>query len=268
MHRKNIILIVLSFLFGISTSFMNLDGENVNKNVSTTGNLSFSITTSTTGLNFAPKHVVAVWIEDESGDFVKTLKVRANYQINYLYQWKNSSSSNTVDAITGATLTSHQTHNLTWDCTDVSGNVVIDGTYKIRVEFSEKNGQGPYTQYTFIKGATSNELNPADETYFKDVSIVYTPDATTVEDVDASDFVSIYPNPASDFVVLSCKKPINGITIYNMLGQAIDADIVKNNQFEYRISFKKEISSGVYFYKLNLQGASKVGKFLIEFNRL
>ncbi|MFZ4741786.1 MAG: hypothetical protein ACOYLE_11540, partial [Bacteroidales bacterium] len=40
-------------------------------NAQTTGNLTFSVTTTSTG-SFSPRHVIAIWIEKSDGTFVKT----------------------------------------------------------------------------------------------------------------------------------------------------------------------------------------------------
>jgi len=66
----------------------------------------------------------------------KTLKKRAANREQYLYTWRATSNQNVVDAVTGATLSSHETHRVTWDCRDTAGAVVPDGDYRIRVEFT------------------------------------------------------------------------------------------------------------------------------------
>lgn len=141
----------------------------------TEGTLTFSIETMSNGGNYAPKHVLAIWIEDGSG-FVKTRKLRADRRKQYLYTWKDRSGQNTVDAVTGATLSSHQLHTITWDGTDVNGNVVPDGDYKVRVEFTDAHAQGPLYSLTFAKGAEEVNLSPANSGKFKNISLAWKPD--------------------------------------------------------------------------------------------
>ena len=83
--------------------------------------------------------------------------------------------ANVVDAITGATLTSHTTHNVSWDCLDLDGNIVPDGEYTIWVEFTEKHAQGPLYSLNFTKGPDAQIFTPSDETYFKDIELEFTP---------------------------------------------------------------------------------------------
>jgi len=153
--------------------FMSLAGTDQIKATSS-GELSFTVRTVTQNGNFAPKHVLAIWIEDTDG-FVKTRLRMANQRKQYLYTWVAASNYNVVDAITGSTLTSHQTHTVSWDCTDLDGEIVPDGDYVVWVEFTEKHAQGPLYSITFTKGSEPQSFTPADETYFKDIELEFTP---------------------------------------------------------------------------------------------
>ncbi len=140
----------------------------------TGGELTFTIRTVSAGGPYAPKHVLAIWVE-QGGDFVKTRKAMANQRKQYLYTWKNASSYNVVDAITGSTLTYHQTHTVSWDCTDLDGNILPDGEYDVYTEFTDKHAQGPLYLISFTKGPDAVSLTPADETYFKDIELEFVP---------------------------------------------------------------------------------------------
>lgn len=140
----------------------------------TAGELTFTVRTVTQNGTYAPRHVLAIWIEDANG-FVKTRLLRAVQRKQYLYTWVASSGMNSVDAVTGPTLTSHTTHTSTWNCKDLQQNIVPDGQYKVCVEFTEKHAQGPYYEIPFEKGTTSVHLTPADQTYFKDMVLDYVP---------------------------------------------------------------------------------------------
>jgi hypothetical protein len=47
-----------------------------------------------------------------------------------------------MDAVTSSTLKTHATHVATWDLTDLDGQPVAPGGYRIRVEFTEENSNG------------------------------------------------------------------------------------------------------------------------------
>ncbi len=165
------VLAIGSFL--LMASFSSPAEKNGNRSTSS-GELSFTIRTVTANGTYSPKHVLAIWVEDIDG-FVKTRKAMASQRKQYLYTWAAASNFNTVDAITGPTLTSHQTHTVTWDCTDLGGNIVPDGDYVVYAEFTDKHAQGPLYSMTFTKGPNPLFLTPPDETYFKDIVLTFTP---------------------------------------------------------------------------------------------
>jgi len=165
---SNILLISLFILF---SGFSNSEGEIVSTDG---GEMSLTVRTVTANGTYSPKHVLAIWIEDTDG-FVKSRKVMGSQRKQYLYTWVNSSNYNVVDAITGPTLTSHQTHTVVWDCKDLDGNIVPDGEYVVYAEFTDRHAQGPLYSTTFTKGPDPTFLSPPDETYFKDIVLTFTP---------------------------------------------------------------------------------------------
>lgn len=98
----------------------------------------------------------AVWIENEKGEFVKTLfvtsyttkgRARGGEQAKRGYivrpacvpTWVKTSKAEEksdlqLDAVTGATPQSSGTQIFTWDFTDEQGKIVPKGTYKVKVE--------------------------------------------------------------------------------------------------------------------------------------
>ena len=97
------------------------------------GTATFRVTTRAAGQRYDPRHVLAIWVTDASNRFVKTLKRRANSREQYLYTWVRDTGRNDVDAVTGATISSHETHTVVWDGTDQYGNPVADGDYTFEV---------------------------------------------------------------------------------------------------------------------------------------
>jgi len=98
----------------------------------------------------------AVWIENEKGEFVKTIfvtsyttkgRARGGEQPKRGYivrpacvpTWVKSSKAEEktdvqLDAVTGATPQNGGTQTFTWDFTDENGKTVPSGTYKVKVE--------------------------------------------------------------------------------------------------------------------------------------
>lgn len=176
MITKNIFLIALIFM--LLTSFQQSTGDSSMAHLwfsaqATGGEVTFNFTTLPNGATFSPRHVLAVWVEDETGNFVKSLKVQAEKRKQYLYTWNSKSSGNVTDAVTGATLTSHESHQVVWNRTNSSGLVVADGNYRMVVEYTSEHAQGPMLAVDFIIGATDLSLTPPDETYFTAISLTY-----------------------------------------------------------------------------------------------
>ncbi len=127
---------------------------------------------------YSPKHVLAVWIVAEDGKFIRTLKLAGKRRKKYLKTWKKSSDGNMVDAVTSATLKKHEKQTIEWDCKDSEGNLVPDGIYEIRIEFTDAHVQGPLTppgHITFTKGPESVEVTPKDLKQLTNIKLSYKP---------------------------------------------------------------------------------------------
>ena len=136
--------------------------------------LTVDFTTVSFDGEFAPKNVGAVWITDGQDVFVKTLEKWAVKRSKYLVKWNGASGGSTVDAVTGATRSQHASHSLEWDGTGVDGNLVADGIYRVYMEFTEKNGAGPWTSIEFAKGPSPASVTPADLEAFTGQRLTYT----------------------------------------------------------------------------------------------
>jgi hypothetical protein len=195
-------------------------------NAQTSGTLSVSVSTGSTGGNYAPKNIVAVWIEDNSGKFVKTLLAYADKRKQHLNTWETSTSAagsmyNSVDAKTGATQNSHGTRTCSWNATDYSGKIVTDGEYKLRMELTDKNGTGNIASFPFTKGANSQKLTPADVPSFKSVSLNWANISTATDpELTISNTIVVYPNPGNDkFTVLG--ENILSLKVINLSGKVV-----------------------------------------------
>ena len=133
--------------------------------------IKFKVKTSSTGGAYAPKNIGAMWIENATGNFVKTLKLWADARKDYLYEWLSVSENNTVDAVTSATVSSHKTHEAIWDTRDKNGNRVPTGNYTLKIEINDQDSPGPVANYDFQVGAFPNTLTFPDETNFHDAEI-------------------------------------------------------------------------------------------------
>lgn len=154
------------------------DNVDSRKQAATDGTVTFEVTTVSAKHRYAPKHVLAIWITDHKGNYVKTLKIRAKDYLRFLSRWKKVSKGDMTDADTSASLKTHESHKVKWDCRNKDGKLVPDGEYIIFIEFSEKNGLGPVTgkqDIRFMKGTKAIDVSPDDLQNFKKMRIVYTP---------------------------------------------------------------------------------------------
>ncbi|MBX7098444.1 MAG: DUF2271 domain-containing protein [Myxococcaceae bacterium] len=120
--------------------------------------LTVSFTTTPAGGGYNPKNIVAVWIQDSNGAFVKTIGRWAGTRKSHLVAWNQSAGSGDADAVSGATRPNHSaTLNVTWDLKNKAGAVVPDGKYTIRMETCDANSssasQNNQGTFTFTKGS-------------------------------------------------------------------------------------------------------------------
>ena len=169
----------------------------------TSGNLNVSVTTSSAGGNYAPRNIVAIWIEDASGNFVKTLLANAEKRITHLNTWETATNKkgvmyNRVDAVTGATLNSHGPRNCTWNGTDYNKNLVVDGIYYVCMELTDKNATGNFSKFAFTKGENST-VTPANVASFSSLSIKWVASGiTAVQQTTLTSDIQIFPNPTKN----------------------------------------------------------------------
>lgn len=245
----------------------------------TDGTLTFTFTEST---STATKNVMAVWVEDNAGNFIKTqMRFWGNGTKDHLPTWVSKSGQNTVDAITGPTLTATTNptafgvKTVTWNGKDVTGLTATDGTFKIIVETSWKNPEPNQNQhsdiisFTFEKGTAETHITPTGDASFSDITIDWVPSANTTNIKTVNKNISIYPNPTNGILNLNFDKSFNvsRIIVANIYGE-----IVYNEFIRKEISDKKELNlqklpAGVYFVEVLTENAKDNFKSKIVINK-
>jgi len=192
----------------------------------TPGELTVSVSTSETGGNYAPRNIVAIWIEDNSGIFQKTLLAYAQTRKTHLNTWQSATAEagtefNVIDAITGATRPNHDTRSCYWDGTDFNGNLLTDGEYTLWMELTDKNGTGNFSSFSFTKGEELFFAMPSDVPSFSSISITWNPDDPTgiIESGKKEDF-KITPNPVTHVFTVSCNGFLE-MEVINPAGKTI-----------------------------------------------
>jgi hypothetical protein len=149
------------------------------------GTLTVTVTTKPSGGRYAPRNIGAIWIETGSGQFVKTLERWAGVRAADLRAWNAASGGwgfsffgigattpDQMDAITAATLRTHQQHMVSWDMIDNDGQVVPDGPYVVKVEVADD--RSVVGQAQFDKGAAPVDISPAGDSWMS-LSLSYQP---------------------------------------------------------------------------------------------
>jgi hypothetical protein len=154
---------------------------------SSAGMLSIHFTTVNQGGRYAPANVGAVWIETDSGMFIKTIKRWGNIRYTHLTAWAAASggwptffgggnAADQMDALSSATERTHGTRDLTWDMKDPMGKLVPDGKYKVRIEVTEDNFvPGANASATFTKGPMPDMETPPDQEPWSGLTLNYKP---------------------------------------------------------------------------------------------
>lgn len=142
----------------------------------TDGTASLTVTLSDPPGNYSAR-VDAFWVTDAAGNFIKNIRKDAARRENYLYQWLAARKTTAIDGYSGATISTWTPVTVTWDCRDSNEVVVPDGTYKLYVEFTDRNGQGPWTSegLPFAKGLANVDVSYPNQTYIRNLRLVYTP---------------------------------------------------------------------------------------------
>ncbi len=158
----------------IALTFSCSSNNTISVPTNTTG-LTVSVVTSSAGGTYAPKNVVAIWIENSEGVFVKTLTIYAGVRASNLTNWESASAGNKADAISGATQSTHGTIYGSWNGTDAKGITVPDGNYKVCMELTDKDSTGSFSTFNFTKGVTTQTLKPGNTPSFSTVTIKWVP---------------------------------------------------------------------------------------------
>ncbi len=193
----------------------------------TEGLMTFQVITVSDGVAYAPRHVLAIWIKDGAGNFVKSRKVMAATRKQHLVKWMASSGNNSTDATTGATLNQHTSHTVTWDCRNLQGNIVPDGNYEVWIEYTSQNSAntgvaGPFYSYSFSKGTSPLNVTIPDQTYFKNMLLTYNTSAVIIPEQSDNNEVALNIHAEGSDLIISFelpeKTPVH-LALYDLSGR-------------------------------------------------
>lgn len=151
------------------------------------GTVQLNFDTKTVGGRYAPDNLVAVWVTDSKGAFVRTLLCRGKRYTRSLRAWMESSHGDTTDAVTGATLHTFKKHQVVWDCKNGKGEIVPDGVYRLHIELLDgKSAVTPDAHLEITKGPNPAQVRPADLDNFRKITLSYAPGASATAAASAA----------------------------------------------------------------------------------
>jgi flagellar hook assembly protein FlgD len=233
----------------------------------TSGTLTFSVTTTEPSGGYTNKFVLAVWIRDNAGNFVKTKIKYANARVQYLNVWVSNSGSNVVDAATGSTRTAHQTFTISWNATNVSAAVVPDGVYQVWMQMADQNVNGPTNSITFTKGTSAVHLTPVNSGNFTNLVLDWAPLGVGIDENKTNNVFSITPNPVNSKSII--KYTLNQtedvtISLYDINGKLVNVLCDRNQTAGiYSLPISVKVKPGIYFVKMYTGRTQHVEKVLI-----
>ena len=236
-------------------------------NAQTTGTLTFSYPPVEHTGTWGTKHVLAVWIQNSSDDFIRTkFRYWGNGTDDHLPNWKASSNENITDATTGATLSSYSTRSFTWDGTDLSGTLLPDGDYKVTIEECWSHGSSNVTKsFTFTKNGKESHLTPEDDADFTAVALDWVPSVTGIEPADNSNIFSVFPNPTSKKIYidfLSNTFACN-ISIVNTLGQEVYGEKENTAYSGVKMIDLSTLKNGIYFVNVEVNSEIQTTRIVL-----
>jgi len=133
--------------------------------------LRFRVRTVSGEGRYRPRNVGAIWLEDADQHWVRTLARWGKQRAKWLTEFNAASGGDVTDAITTATLPSHEVHELEWDLRDAAGCEVANGQYALRVEVTDWSGTGENIRIELDKDEQPVAFEPPDEATFRDMSV-------------------------------------------------------------------------------------------------
>ncbi|MFC0877644.1 DUF2271 domain-containing protein [Saccharicrinis sp. FJH2] len=240
-------------------------------NAQNTARVDFTVDVSNIQGPYTPKHVMAIWIVDATGNYVNSLAVYGNERLGNLWAWWAASKGLKADAITGATQLQFQTYSVTWNLKDYNENTVPDGTYVMWVEATSDDWEGPNYSFEFTVGGSAYTLKPEGNTHFTNLELGYvTNDNTPVSKVFSQAEIEVYPNPVQSEIVLKSHLSMPAlahIDLVDLSGKTVDG-LFSGMIFagDQTLTFSRDpmIKTGNYFITLKTDRFIWTKKIVLE----
>ncbi|MBR5781080.1 MAG: T9SS type A sorting domain-containing protein [Bacteroidales bacterium] len=199
---------------------------------------------------------VAMWLQNQTTKEVYNSKFAMEYT-EHLYAVEDLSAGIDGDYVT---------FSINWNKPEKANptgyNIYLDG------ELIEEN----YTETSYSGGSSETiDYLLDDNKHIVEVVAVYengtsvgsavlVTKANNVSEITENN-ISIYPNPANDFVKISGDDRINSVKVYNCLGMMVEEIEVNANEAEINTS---DYNTGIYFFNVMTENGNRIQKVLIR----
>lgn len=138
----------------------------------------------------------------------------------------------------------------TWE---VTGGIIADGqgSNMITVDW---NGEGNGT--ILVNEETADGCAGDSEEF-----LVLIDDCTSIGENDLNNQVSLHPNPAKDYVTISCENEIQSVSVYSMTGELVENIKVQNREHSLVTTHYK---GGIYFVRINSEKGSLTKRLIVQ----
>ena len=220
--------------------------------------LEFSYDMSSTNVEEMSDLEVSLWIQNYETSEIYNSRFAYEYT-EHCYPVRNMMAGISDD---------ESTLSLQWDVPEKGNpsgyNIYIDGEL-----IKEKHNALSFSTTDF-----SDEILDG-KTHIAEVVAVYENEMTSVGDLSIllsgwvnvyenkaeENEISIYPNPAKDFIKVSGNDRINSVKVYNCLGMMVEEIEVNANKAEINIS---DYNTGIYFVDVKTENGNIVKKVVIR----
>ncbi|HEY2732671.1 MAG TPA: DUF2271 domain-containing protein, partial [Polyangiales bacterium] len=114
----------------------------------------------------------AIWVQDSSGKFMKSLEVWAGIRSRYLSKYSAARGGMPVDVVASATLPNHRAHHVSWNFKDRSGASAPAGKYSLIIELTDTDFPGKFDSIDFDSSLGPQQITPPNAMYFTTMNLV------------------------------------------------------------------------------------------------
>jgi hypothetical protein len=192
-------------------------------------------------------------------------------QVSGVFNYTVTTLGGCSSAASNGTITINPEQILNLQCVDAAPNTLafawdsIPGATTYYYNYSINDGPTVYGTVSSASSFTVNDVSAGQSVSFTVASIdgvmtCFEPQsaicvqAPLINNEFENEIFTHYPNPVTDFLYLKHNQPLEGITVFNALGQQVKSFILHGNETNIDMT---DLKRGVYFVKVATSNTSK-----------